>query len=198
MKRIVLTLLNLSVTGFTANNVNSFFHEEEPLLVKPQVEVVPYSWNDELVENVMFFEGFYSRPYTCPGGKRTIGFGHTGEYSKLNFVSRDKARNILLEELREHRKKVLTIVEVPLTENQIAALTSFTFNCGEGSLRKLVSGPNRLNSGNYESVSKILPLYRKANGKVLKGLENRRTWEKELWEHEEIFVVINSTESIEK
>jgi len=51
-------------------------------------------------------------------------------------------------------------------------------------LRKLVNGHDRLNSGNYKSIEKVLPLYRKAGGKIREGLEKRRAWEIMLWKGE--------------
>lgn len=183
----------LTSLGFIENESLDYFKKSpEEVMVSPNVEVVPYSWEDEMIQNVMKFEGFYAKPYVCPGGKKTIGYGHTGKYTELSHISREKARNILLEELRECRRKVLANVNVELSDNQLCALTSFTFNCGVGNLRKLVNGVNRLNSGNYESVSKILPLYRRANGKILKGLVKRRKWEKSLWEKEELFVIVKN------
>ena len=76
---------------------------------------------------------------------------------------------------------VLRNVRVPLTEHQVCALTSFAFNTGEGNLQKLINGKDRLNSGNYDSVQKLMPMYRKGGGKVLQGLVKRREWELTLW-----------------
>jgi GH24 family phage-related lysozyme (muramidase) len=64
------------------------------------------------------------------------------------------------------------------------ALTSFAFNCGMTNLKKLVNGQDRLNDGNYESVERLLPMYRKAGGKVREGLVKRRSWELGLWKGE--------------
>ena len=85
------------------------------------------------------------------------------------------------EHLAEVREKVANNVSVQLTEYQLNALTSFAFNCGMTNLKRLVEGEGRLNSGNYESVEKLLPQYRIAGGKVRKGLEKRRKWELSLW-----------------
>ena len=83
--------------------------------------------------------------------------------------------------MKKAENNVKKYVKVPLTHGQYACLVSFTFNCGEGNLKNLVSGKDRLNSGNYKSVERLLPLYRRANGKILKGLIKRRAWELELW-----------------
>jgi len=88
---------------------------------------------------------------------------------------------LLEKELHEYKDVVLSIVKVPLTDNQLAALTSFTYNCGRGALYQLVSQEGRLNDGNYQSVSDVMPMYRMAGGKVRKGLERRRKFELALW-----------------
>ena len=92
-----------------------------------------------------------------------------------------KASDILEDRLEEVREQVKAAVEVELTEYQLNALTSFTFNCGIGNLKQLISGEDRLNSGNFNSITELLPQYRKAGGKVREGLEKRRAWELSLW-----------------
>ncbi len=79
------------------------------------------------------------------------------------------------------RDNVRQAVKVDLTEYQLNALTSFAFNLGMTNLKTLINGENRLNSGNYKSIEKILPMYRKAGGKVREGLVKRRAWELSLW-----------------
>lgn len=154
--------------------------KQKAILVKPKIHHQPMAWVS-MVEGVKYFEGYYAKPYVCGGGKRTIGFGHTGKYVSRGYVSKQQAHDILQKDLEKAKAYVLKYVTVPLNDGQLACLTSFTFNCGQGSLRKMVNGKDRLNSGNYKSVEKILPLYRRANGKILKGLVKRRSWELELW-----------------
>lgn len=138
------------------------------------------AWQD-MVAIVKDCEGYRAKPYRCPAGVWTIGYGHTATAKARASVSESEAQKLLIEDLKRSRDKVRQLVTVPLTTEQEAALTSFTFNCGENSLRQLVNGPDRLNSGNYQSVEKILPLYRMGGGKVLKGLEIRRAREITLW-----------------
>lgn len=136
------------------------------------------------LDGVKSFEGFREKPYKCPGGVRTIGYGFTGNLAKVKSITKEEADMVLVKELHEYVLKVQDNVTVPLTRNQLYALASFTYNCGEGNLRQLVNGKNRLNSGNYKSVERLLPKYRKGGGKVLKGLEKRREWEVKLWKGE--------------
>jgi len=134
-----------------------------------------------MVETVKSCEGYHSRKYRCPAGVLTIGYGHTQKAKEFSFVNETKAHELLIADLEKAEAAVNRIVTVPLNEGQKAALVSFTFNCGASNLKQLVSGPNRLNSGNYDSVEEILPLYRRANGKILRGLVERRKKELTLW-----------------
>ncbi|MDE6738048.1 MAG: glycoside hydrolase family protein, partial [Lachnospiraceae bacterium] len=62
-----------------------------------------------------------------------------------------------------------------LNQNQFDALTSFCYNCGNGSLEKLVNGRDAA------TVADKLLLYNKGGGKVLPGLVRRREEERELF-----------------
>jgi len=134
-----------------------------------------------MTQGVKYFEGFRAESYTCCGGKRTIGYGHTGKSVSKGIISEAEASELLEKELHKYKNIVLEIVKVPLTDNQLASLTSFTYNCGRGALYQLVSQEGRLNDGNYQSVSEVMPMYRKAGGKIRKGLVKRRSFELELW-----------------
>ena len=149
----------------------------KPLMVKPNVD-----WHSNMLKGIKFFEGYREAAYVCSGGVRTIGYGCTDKsIVSKGKISKNNAENILVNHLKEVRKKVDEAVVVDLTDYQLNALTSFAFNCGMTNLKTLINGENRLNSGNYESVSKIMPMYRKAGGKVREGLVKRRAWELSLW-----------------
>lgn len=163
----------LDAVSYTANPI------EYPQLLKPKANLV--NWDDEILQGIKDFEGFYPTPYICPGGVLTVGYGHTGEYANQK-ITRSKAENLLLEEVNEAARLVDRNVHVKLTHWQRNALISFTYNCGEGNLKTLISGKGRLNDGNYESVSKLLPKYVYAKGVKMKGLIKRRAWELEIWE----------------
>jgi lysozyme len=150
----------------------------EAILVKPKKHY--NSWEQELVNQVKYFESFKPSPYRCPAGVLTVGYGHTGKFAS-DSVTKQRAEYLLKKELEECRAIVRRNVKVPLTEYQTCALVSFTYNCGEKNLRSLINGKARLNSGNYKSVSKLMPLYSKAKGKTLNGLVKRRALESNMW-----------------
>ena len=156
----------------------------------PQVdeveEVAPIMTEEEADQKLVSFikqkEGFHSRPYRCPAGELTIGYGFTGAYAKRRSMTEKEASRILVEEIiPAEKRKVESIVRVPLTPYQKAALVSFVYNCGEENLSRLVNGKNRLNGGNYERTAALLMLYTKADGKTLKGLVERRKQEAALF-----------------
>ena len=128
-------------------------------------------------------EGFYSKPYLCPAGKMTIGYGFTSaKYIMRKSISEKEASRILSQEIIPlYAAKVDQIVKVPLSAFQRAALISFCYNCGEENLSRLVNGKGRLNSGNYSSTPRIMQRYTKASGKTLQGLVSRREEEAKLF-----------------
>lgn len=188
MKTLFSTIAALLATIiFLSCETESFYlishnPEDRPLLVFPLIKHKKNNWDKDLESGLVHFESFKPRPYYCCAGVRTIGYGCTDKnVVRKGWISEKQARALLLKKVDEIKSKVRKEVTVDLSDNQLNALTSFTFNCGLTNLRKLVNGPNRLNSGNYKSIEKILPLYRKAGGKVRKGLERRRAWELALW-----------------
>jgi len=157
---------------------------EKPILVKPLIryEGPSYNFDKELINGVKFFEGYRRESYFCSGGVKTIGYGCTDKnVVALGAINEHKASVILQQKINEVRDNVRQAVKVDLTEYQLNALTSFAFNLGMTNLKTLINGENRLNSGNYKSIEQIMPMYRKAGGKVREGLVKRRAWELSLW-----------------
>jgi lysozyme len=189
-----LTTLTITLLAFGVTSLPSieFVYKPKPILVKPTITHQSFVWVS-MVEGVKHFEGFHFKPYRCPANVLTLGFGHTGYgVKKYNKIDHNKAHKLLLADLEHAKSLVEKYVKVPLTDGQKACLTSFTFNCGVKNLKQLVSGKGRLNEGNYGSIYKLLPQYCKANGKTLRGLEKRRSWELDLWQDDSnIFIVKN-------
>jgi lysozyme len=149
-----------------------------PVLVKPKIKRV--DWHSLAIDKIKSFESYKPNPYFCPAGVLTVGYGHTGKHASSS-MSQAKAHAVLCHELEQTKSFVLKHVKVRLTEYQLYALVSFTHNTNESCLLTLINGPNRLNSGNYASVPKLLPLYNKGGGKVLRGLVKRRAVEVRMW-----------------
>lgn len=126
-------------------------------------------------------EGYCETVYNCAAGKPTIGFGHVlkdGEhYTK---ITKEKAEQLLRDDLAIAETAVRRLVKVPLTNNQYGALVSFVFNLGEGRLAKstLLS---LLNRGMYYAAAQEFDKWVFAGGKKMRGLMNRREAEKQLF-----------------
>lgn len=124
------------------------------------------------------FEGVRLTAYKCPAGVYTIGYGHTRGVTRGMRITEEEASAFLAADLRNSEKAVERYDSIyHWNQNEFDALVSFTFNCGATNLRALLRNGRR----NRSQIAATLPLYRKAGGKVLKGLERRRAAEKALF-----------------
>ena len=124
------------------------------------------------------FEGLRLTAYKCPAGVYTIGYGHTRGVKRGMKITEEEASAYLTADLRNSEKAVEQYDRIyHWNQSEFDALVSFTFNCGAANLRSLLRNGRR----NRSQIAATLPLYRKAGGKVLKGLERRRAAEKALF-----------------
>lgn len=133
------------------------------------------------------FEGFVPRWYLDPVGVWTIGYGHTDaagspkRATSPNLVLTEaEATAILQRDLVQYEDAVKRAVRVPINENQFAALVSFTYNLGAGSLGRSTL-LRKLNDGDYAGAADEFPRWNKAGGRVLNGLVRRRAAERDLF-----------------
>ena len=136
--------------------------------------------SQECVDLVKFFEGFEANAYLCPANVWTIGYGRTKDVREGDIIPEVQAERDVVEELEEFAEQVLNSVKVELTQNELDALTSWTYNLGVGNLQSSTL-LKKLNTGDYESVPSEMVRWNKAGGKVLAGLTKRREAEAELW-----------------
>lgn len=130
------------------------------------------------------WEGLRLKAYLCPAGVPTIGYGHTYNVKMGQTISVSQAELFLDHDYQDAEEQVLSLVKVPLTENQLGALTSFVFNLGSGNLR-ISTLLRKLNLGDYRGAAEQFGAWNKArvNGvlTVLDGLTKRRADEKNLF-----------------
>ena len=133
------------------------------------------------------FEGFRSKPYLCPAGVPTIGYGSTryedGTPVTLNDEPIDQARaNAIMRTTlaREYEPAVQRYVKVPLTQGQYDALVDFAYNAGAKNLLQSTL-LKKLNAKNYAGASKEFEKWVYGGGKVLPGLVRRRKAEQALF-----------------
>jgi lysozyme len=131
------------------------------------------------LEMLAHHEGIRQKPYKCPAGLWTIGVGHLiGDGKSLpdswnRTFSLEEVYAILAKDVIRFERGVERLITIPLTQNQMDAIISFTFNLGIGCLQRS-SVRQKLNRGDKEGAIESLLKYNKAGGKVLKGLDNRR------------------------
>jgi lysozyme len=144
--------------------------------------------NRETLEHVKRWEGLQLTAYPDPGSRNgdpwSIGYGHTSDghmkvYRGLT-ITPAQAEAALEYDLNETAAAVEELVKVDLSDNQFGALVSFAFNVGVNAFRKSTL-LKRLNKGEYEAVPGEMARWNKNDGKVMKGLINRRAAEAGLW-----------------
>jgi lysozyme len=128
------------------------------------------------------FEGFYSRPYICPAGVPTIGYGATHYLNGVRVtlkdapISKEAAERLLIAQIeRVYLPEVLRLCPGLMGESagKLAAIIDFTFNLGGGRL-KASTLRKRINAGEWELVPAELRKWTIGGGQVLRGLVIRR------------------------
>lgn len=102
----------------------------------------------------------------------SIGYG-TKASSANATITKDQALEALQAHVSKDLPYIQNLVTVPLTQNQVDALLSFSYNLGPGVLKnsKLIK---LLNQGDYKGAAKAMLAYNKAGGKINKNLIRRR------------------------
>jgi len=140
--------------------------------------------NQEGVNLIKRWEGLELKAYPDPatgGDPWTIGYGHTGSDVKPGLVITEaEAEGLLRKDLGRFEKGVLARVKSPVSDNQFAALVSFSYNCGLTNLSRSTL-LKKVNAGDLVGASNEFPRWNRAAGKVYRGLTLRREAEKSLF-----------------
>lgn len=132
------------------------------------------------------FEGFSAKPYTCPAGVWTIGYGSTHDANgdavtqDTPDVTQEAARSLLEAVLATLNGELAGAVTVPLSDPQRAALLSFAYNLGFHSLRSSTL-LRLLNRKSYTAAANQFLVWDHCAGKVSNGLLRRRKAERALF-----------------
>lgn len=133
------------------------------------------------------FEGLELKPYKCPAGILTIGYGNTyypsGAKVKVTdpAITAQKAEELLKFLLESYEKDVDSFCRDDINQNQFDALVSFAYNCGPRSLKsstllkKVNANPKDV------TIADEFMKWNKAAGRVLAGLTRRRQAEADLY-----------------
>jgi len=135
------------------------------------------------------FEGFRAKPYLCPAGIPTIGYGSTyyadGRKVTLQDAPIDEpdAENLLLHELEKtYLPGVLRQCPgLAADERKLNAIVDFAYNLGVGRLQTSTL-KRKINAQDWEGSREQLMLWVRGGGKVLPGLVARRKAESRLLE----------------
>ena len=133
--------------------------------------------SDTGIKLIKQFEGLRLKAYKAVSTEKyyTIGYGHYSADVKPNMEITEACAELFLRYDLEKTENIVNNCNRTWNQNQFDALVSFTYNCGQANLYKLIR--NRTN----EQIAETMLLYRKAGGKVLNGLVKRRKAERELF-----------------
>lgn len=127
------------------------------------------------------FEGERLEAYQCSAGVWTIGVGHTKGVKPNDRITEGISKILFEQDLLAFKLEMLPLVKVEVTQGQFVALLSFVFNLGITSF-KTSTLLKKLNQGDCVGASNEFLRWKYANGKVVKGLLNRRQAEKALFD----------------
>lgn len=132
--------------------------------------------SDSLIKQLMTFEGLSLEAYEDAAGVPTIGYGHTGGVKMGDRISEYWAKELLLADIAVAERAVDSL-ELELTQGQMDALVSFTFNLGFGRLKSSTLLKVIRQGGSMRQIRREFMRWVHAGGRRMKGLEKRRAWE---------------------
>ncbi|MGL4519401.1 MAG: lysozyme [Phocaeicola sp.] len=132
--------------------------------------------SDRGVSLIKEFEGFSAKPYTCSGGKRTIGYGHTGRGAhELGAYVTEAAALILLRiDIQKVEIELNSLIRSSLRQGQVDALISLAFNVGCEALRRSTLLRKLNDDPDDPTLGDEFRRWHYSNGVPLKGLMRRR------------------------
>lgn len=132
------------------------------------------------------FEGFSAKPYLCPAGYWTIGYGTVFKPDGTQVkegdepITKETAEEWLQHELKYNYCAGVLKASPNLAEHSqaLGAVTDFAYNLGVARYRASTLR-RRINEEDWESAKKELARWIRGGGRVLRGLVLRRKAEAE-------------------
>lgn len=147
---------------------------------EPVIEDKPISTiNQAGIDLIKRWEGLRLEAYLCPAGVWTVGYGSTGDHVYPGLViTEEEAEDLLRKDLWRFEDGVSNLVRKPISDNEYAALVSFSFNLGVGAFSQSTL-LRRINLGEQPGIviQQEFPRWVYAGGEKLQGLVNRRNAE---------------------
>ena len=134
------------------------------------------------IDFIKSFESFSPIVYICPGGVRTIGYGHVLTQSEYySRISQIDAEELLKRDLAYIERSVIRNISGYLKQNQFDALVSFTFNVGSGALQRSRLRQKINYGSSMDEISEEFLSWVYAQGRKLPGLVRRRIFEARIY-----------------
>lgn len=155
--------------------------------------------SEQCLDLIKRFEGLMLRPYKCPGGYVTIGWGHmltrdelhsgkiviSGQPTRYaNGLTYAQADALFTQDVGAVAERVWMVLSTKakksILQHQFDALVSFAFNVGIGALDRSTL-LKRVNALSFDAVPAQFARWVYAGGRELEGLKKRREAEVKLW-----------------
>ncbi len=133
------------------------------------------------------FEGLRLKAYKDTGGIWTIGYGSTKDpYTRKpvkegDLISKETALDWLNKDIGQRQVAIRKLLKVPVTANQLSALTSLAYNIGLGAFQRSTLLRLLNQKAPIKDVADQFLRWNKVNNVEVKGLTNRRILERELF-----------------
>lgn len=132
---------------------------------------------DQTLILIKYFEGFVPRPYICPAGKKTVGWGHRltdKEDKELVYPLDEQTAEVLLEsDIKGLVLRLMPMVKVPLENHQWVSLLSFSYNVGLAAFQRSTLR-QKLNRDDLEGVAYEFHRWIFTGTRKIEGLIKRR------------------------
>lgn len=125
------------------------------------------------------FEGLRLKPYLCPAGIPTIGYGHTGPEVTLDSppISAQFAEELMQEDVERFVRTALRLSPILSDDdNKLCAIADFCFNLGTGRY-KASTLKRKVDVGEWQEAAEQLSKWVWGGGRKLPGLAARRAAE---------------------
>lgn len=127
----------------------------------------------ELYTLIKRFEGCRLRPYLCPAGVWTCGWGSTGaDVIPGRAWTQEYADRRMRQDAEKFARGTLALCP-NLSGNDLCAIADFAYNLGLGNLR-ISTLRKRINAGDREAAYRELRKWVRGGGRALPGLVKRR------------------------
>lgn len=127
----------------------------------------------ELYRLIKQFEGCRLKPYLCPAGVWTCGWGSTGpDVIPGRAWTQEYADKRMEADAARFAKGTISLCP-QLAGNDLCAIADFAYNLGLGNLR-ISTLRKRINAGDREAAYRELRKWVRGGGRVLPGLVRRR------------------------